>query len=232
MEALLGGIGVILLSGVVSFVLNRRPKASTAAAVSGITLGGLIGLIPTIASLIRNASDSLRWSWNALGGSLSRGGQAVALTDREGTQLSVLETAEQIPPFAIPAISDLKQALPFEIAPVRIEKISRQWFNGQVYNLATVVGWYVANGIVTHNCGFTSHDDADHADGSIRTIDEFEAYPVAHPRCVRSRGPVIEDSLAGNGRHEAKDTRCPGCRKLLVKDGAVKCDRCKEEVAV
>ena len=73
MEALLGGIGVILLSGVVSFVLNRRPKASTAAAVSGIILGGLIGLIPTIASLIRNASDSLRWSWNAPGGSLSFG---------------------------------------------------------------------------------------------------------------------------------------------------------------
>jgi len=81
-------------------------------------------------------------------------------------------------------------------------------------------------------CGWTSHDDVDHADGSIRDIDDFESYPVAHPRCVRSRGPVIEDSLAGNGHREVKEMRCPSCRKLLVRNGAVKCDRCKEEVAI
>lgn len=40
-------------------------------------------------------------------------------------------------------------------------------------------------------CGWTFHNDPDLADGSIRTLEEFEAYPLAHPKCVRAPGPIV-----------------------------------------
>lgn len=38
------------------------------------------------------------------------------------------------------------------IEPSRVVKIERHSFVGHVYNLETTQGWYVAGGIVTHNC--------------------------------------------------------------------------------
>jgi hypothetical protein len=38
-------------------------------------------------------------------------------------------------------------------------------------------------------CGFTAHNDLDHASGTIRTADEAAAYPIAHPGCIRSWTP-------------------------------------------
>ena len=35
-------------------------------------------------------------------------------------------------------------------------KVSRRAFSGHVYNLETKTGWYIANGILTHNCRCTS----------------------------------------------------------------------------
>ncbi|WP_416520003.1 hypothetical protein [Streptomyces achromogenes] len=34
-------------------------------------------------------------------------------------------------------------------------------------------------------CGFVSHPDTDHADGTIRSVDDASAYPVAHHGCIR-----------------------------------------------
>ncbi|QKW31520.1 hypothetical protein HUT11_35755 (plasmid) [Streptomyces seoulensis] len=34
-------------------------------------------------------------------------------------------------------------------------------------------------------CGFVSHPDTDHADGTIRSAEDAEAYPVAHHGCIR-----------------------------------------------
>lgn len=34
-------------------------------------------------------------------------------------------------------------------------------------------------------CGFTSHPDTDHADGTIRSADDAAAYPLAHFGCIR-----------------------------------------------
>lgn len=57
---------------------------------------------------------------------------------------------------------------------------------------------YAAAG-VTHldiidgpDCGWTSHDDPDKADGTTRTIDDAESYPIAHPNCQRTSLPVLE----------------------------------------
>jgi HK97 family phage portal protein len=38
------------------------------------------------------------------------------------------------------------------IAPVEIVEVNRRKFSGHVYNLETVQGWYIAQGIITHNC--------------------------------------------------------------------------------
>lgn len=35
-------------------------------------------------------------------------------------------------------------------------------------------------------CGFVSHQDTDHADGTIRSIDDASMYPAAHHGCIRS----------------------------------------------
>jgi hypothetical protein len=39
------------------------------------------------------------------------------------------------------------------------------------------------------DCGWTSHDDPDKADGTIRTLDEASDYPLPHPNCVRGWTP-------------------------------------------
>ncbi|MYW43056.1 hypothetical protein [Streptomyces sp. SID161] len=35
------------------------------------------------------------------------------------------------------------------------------------------------------SCGFVSHPDTDHADGTIRSADDAASYPVAHHGCIR-----------------------------------------------
>ncbi|MEU6016973.1 hypothetical protein ABZ826_23860 [Streptomyces sp. NPDC047515] len=35
-------------------------------------------------------------------------------------------------------------------------------------------------------CGFVAHQDTDHADGTIRSIDDAGSYPLAHHGCIRS----------------------------------------------
>lgn len=41
------------------------------------------------------------------------------------------------------------------------------------------------------DCGWTSHDDPDLANGSVRSLDDFADYPVAHPNCVRAGAPIV-----------------------------------------
>lgn len=38
-------------------------------------------------------------------------------------------------------------------------------------------------------CGFVSHEDPDHASGTLRSADEAAAYPIAHPGCIRQWTP-------------------------------------------
>ncbi|WP_448333484.1 hypothetical protein [Streptomyces sp. DSM 41534] len=38
-------------------------------------------------------------------------------------------------------------------------------------------------------CGFTSHPDTDHADGTIRSVDDAAAFPLAHHGCIRQWVP-------------------------------------------
>ena len=65
------------------------------------------------------------------------------------------------------------------------------------YNLASSAG-YRESGLIDEVevfdgpvCGWTEHDDPDLADGSTRTLDDADEYPVAHPNCQRAFGPVV-----------------------------------------
>lgn len=64
------------------------------------------------------------------------------------------------------------------------------------YNLASSASWR-ESGLVEQvvifdgpECGWDGHDDPDLADGSVRTLEEFEAQPISHPNCQRAAGPV------------------------------------------
>jgi hypothetical protein len=50
-----------------------------------------------------------------------------------------------------PLGADLSR-VPVEVVTDRILKVSRRGFSGHVYNLQTTDGWYIANGIIVHNC--------------------------------------------------------------------------------
>jgi len=41
---------------------------------------------------------------------------------------------------------------PISVSTDKIVDVKREFFSGHVYNLETVKGWYVSNGIITHNC--------------------------------------------------------------------------------
>jgi hypothetical protein len=38
------------------------------------------------------------------------------------------------------------------------------------------------------SCGWTTHQDPDLANGTVRTVDACDAFPISHPRCQRSFG--------------------------------------------
>lgn len=68
---------------------------------------------------------------------------------------------------------------------------------GNAYNLAATEG-YRESGLVDKvqvydgpECGWTEHDDPDMADGSVRTLEEAEEYPLSHPHCQRAFAPVV-----------------------------------------
>lgn len=85
----------------------------------------------------------------------------------------------------------------FAFSAQRAETIARtEMVNAQ--NAAAVAAWE-DSGIVKNveildgdECGWTSHDDPDHAHGSVRSLDDFRANTLAHPNCVRVALPIVE----------------------------------------
>ena len=49
-------------------------------------------------------------------------------------------------------LGNLLDRLPFTAQPVEIIKVESSSYSGHVYNLQTKDGWYVTDGIITHNC--------------------------------------------------------------------------------
>lgn len=65
------------------------------------------------------------------------------------------------------------------------------------YSLSSIEG-YRDSGLIDSvevldgpDCGWTSHDDPDLAHGSIRSLEDAEDWPTAHPHCQRAFAPVV-----------------------------------------
>jgi hypothetical protein len=56
------------------------------------------------------------------------------------------------------------------------------------YRAASIMEVEIADG---DGCGWRFHDDDDVADGTIRTLEAAEEFPIAHPNCVRVSIPVL-----------------------------------------
>lgn len=39
------------------------------------------------------------------------------------------------------------------------------------------------------DCGWTTHQDTDKANRSVRTVEDAAEWPIPHPRCRRGFGP-------------------------------------------
>lgn len=63
-----------------------------------------------------------------------------------------MQTVEKRRHFPAEDLCDLTDRLPFIAKPTHVVKINRSSFSGHVYNLQTIDGWYVSNGILAHNC--------------------------------------------------------------------------------
>jgi hypothetical protein len=50
-------------------------------------------------------------------------------------------------------------------------------------------------------CGWSSHQDPDKANGSIRSVDEAAEWPISHPRCRRAFGPRPDPSTGDRLSH-------------------------------
>jgi hypothetical protein len=77
----------------------------------------------------------------------------------------------------------------------RVLNVSRRGFSGHVYNLETKTGWYIANGILTHNCRCTSIPSVKGSDLSITTGAEVFA-EYTPERQLEQLGPTRYEMYA------------------------------------
>ncbi len=123
------------------------------------------------------------------------GQRIVGIDEETRSALARYITQVQADGLAVQDIADGVRGLP-AFGEARAYTIART-------ELATAENWgtsasYRGSGFVESvtildgdGCGWDGHDDPDVADGSTRTLDEFEAVPVSHPNCVRAASPVV-----------------------------------------
>ena len=63
-----------------------------------------------------------------------------------------IDSAKEALSFPADNLCNLLDGLPFTAKPVEIVNVERSSYSGHVYNLQTKDGWYVTDGIITHNC--------------------------------------------------------------------------------
>lgn len=68
-------------------------------------------------------------------------------------------------------------------------------------------------------CGWRHHDDGDYANGSLRLIEDYLNYPIAHPNCVRAGYP---DFFGGNDLNAPSSIGVSGKKELDLFDVELK----------
>lgn len=83
-----------------------------------------------------------------------------------------------------------------QVAPDQIVGVRRYGFSGHVYNLQTADGWYIANGVVTHNCRCTPIP----VTGTERVR---ESFGLSGPERFARLSPRNQLRVLGRGKWEA-----------------------------
>ena len=88
----------------------------------------------------------------ALLSSRTGGTEQARLTDAAWLDASLQEPVPDSAPGGGKSLRDALLSLPREVTLDDVVHVERQAFHGMVYNLESRLGWYIVNGIVTHNC--------------------------------------------------------------------------------
>ena len=62
-------------------------------------------------------------------------------------------------------------------------------YNAGTLNLTRQAGVTMVEVFDGPDCGWTTHQDPDKANRTIRTVEEAAQWPISHPRCRRGFGP-------------------------------------------
>lgn len=134
---------------------------------------------------------------------------ALALVDELGTRIRGIDltTRQQVREAlraglaegeGIPELATRIRKLVDEAWPNRAATIARTE-TATAYNKGAILA-YERSGLVEEaecldggDCGLTSHDDPDKANGTIRSLKVAAQYPICHPNCLRSWSPVVKE---------------------------------------
>lgn len=61
---------------------------------------------------------------------------------------AIPEPGSLLPSFSV----QLEDGRSLDVSLCTVNEVRNEWFSGHVYNLQTESGWYIANGIIAHNC--------------------------------------------------------------------------------
>lgn len=112
--------------------------------------------------------------------------------------------------------TELLLRLPREVFLDELVEVRRTPFSGHVYNLQTLAGWYIAEGIITHNCMCVVR---------YRTSGGADIDP--------SEGIAESVAEAISGARSVDEVRCPGCNSRMPVShfqgrAAFQCRKCKQ----
>ena len=147
---------------------QRRPRATYSSPPLGLSDEFNLSLRDASHRIMGSGSPRRALFRGGVGHALKHGGATPATFDA-----GLIESPSEDGPTDAESIRDAELALSGEIALDEVVDVDRYAFHGMVYNLETERGWYIANGIITHNCRCTIEplNDQSYADALRREAD-------------------------------------------------------------
>jgi hypothetical protein len=119
----------------------------------------------------------------------------------QGSQLATFPQGSFEPDLASMELAGyIFEGCPRDIRLDRILKVTVSEFSGHVYNLQSPVGWYIANGIITHNCALIP-ETVSYKDLGIDIPDD--PMPPTARDWFNEQGPVTQQRMLGKGRYDS-----------------------------
>lgn len=98
------------------------------------------------------------------------------------------------------AVGDVLSTVALDVTIDKVIFVERRAFAGHVYNLQTRAGWYVANGLIVHNCGcwleFVENNQAVDIGTNTQRPDSVQYYAEQNDRIAAARAQAAADRRA------------------------------------